>query len=187
MSVPTPTTEPTTFRAGDLLSWSKSLLDYPASGGWTLAYTLINAAAKITINASASGADFLISIAASVTAAYTAGSYRWMARVTKGTDIYTVAEGMIEILPNLAALSTYDGRTHAKKMLEAIEAAYEGKASTTQLQLEINGRRIINFTPADLIKWRSFYQAEVAKEADADSFARTGINRRRIGIRCTRV
>jgi hypothetical protein len=179
--------EPVSFRAGDLLKWTKSLTDYPADQGWALVYTLINAAAKITITASASGADHAVSVAAATTAAYTAGTYRWMARVTKGTDIYSVGEGSITILPNLAALTTYDGRSHAVIMLEAIEAAYEGRASATQLEYEINGRRVRQMSPTELITWRSYYKAEVAAEADADSLAQAGINRRRIGVRFARV
>jgi hypothetical protein len=186
MSATIPSTEPSSFRAGDLLSWTKSLSDYPADQGWTLAYTLINAASKITINASASGADFLVSVAATLTAAYTAGAYQWMARVTKATEIYTVGQGTIEILPNLAAATTYDFRSHAKTMLEAIEAAFEGKASSTQLEMEINGRRIKSFSPSEMIQWRSFYKAEVAKEAQAETLARTGVNPRRIGVRFAR-
>jgi len=187
MSATIPSTEPSSFRAGDLLTWTKSLADYPANQSWTLAYTLINAASKITINASASGADFLVSVAAATTAAYTAGAYQWMARVTKATEIYTVGQGTIEILPNLATATTFDGRTHAKTMLDAIEAAFEGKASSTQLEMEINGRRIKSFSPEEMIRWRSYYKMEVAKEGDAESLTRTGINRRRIGVRFTRV
>lgn len=188
MSAAVPSTEPTTFRAGDLLTWSKSLSDYPADAGWSLAYTLINASTKITITAGASGANHLVSVAAATTATYTAGSYSLMGRVTKGSEVYTVVDGLsVEILPNLAALTTYDGRSHAKRMLEAIEAAYEGRASKTQLEMEINGRRVRELEPADLILWHNRYKALVAQEADAESLARTGINRKNIGVRCVRV
>lgn len=187
MSATVPTIEPASFRAGDFLTWLKSLPDYPANAGWTLAYTLINATVKITIAASASGAEHLVSVPAATTAGYAAGTYQWMARVTKATEIYTVGSGSMIVQPNLAALTTFDGRSHAKKMLEVIEAACEGRASSTQLELEINGRRVRHMGPEELITWRSFYAAEVAKEAEAESFARTGINRRKIGVRCIRV
>ena len=187
MSVTIPSIEPTSFRAGDLLQWTKSLSDFPAGAGWTLAYTLINHTAKITINASASGNDFSVSVAAATTANYAEGTYSWMARVTKATEIYTVGTGTIEILPNLAAATLYDNRSNAKTMLDAIEAAYYDRASSTQLEMEINGRRIRSMSVDELIKWRSYYAAIVAREADAETFARTGISRRRIGIRCTRV
>ncbi len=186
MSATVPTTEPSSFRAGDLLAWTKSLSDYPANAGWALSYTLINATSKITINASAAGADFSVSVPAATTAPYTAGSYQWAARVTKALEIYTVATGIIDILPDIAIATTFDFRSHAKTMLEAIEAAFAGKASSTQLELETNGRRIRSFSPAEMILWRSFYRAEVAKEAQAETLARTGINPRRIGVRFVR-
>lgn len=187
MSATVPTIEPASLRAGDFLTWLKTLADYPANAGWTLAYTLINATSKITITASASGADHLVSVPAATTAGYTAGTYQWMARVTKATEIYTVGSGSMIVQQNLAALTTFDGRSHATKMLEAIEAAFEGRASQTQMEMEINGRRLRHYGMDELIKWRSFYKAEVAKEASAASLARTGINRNRIGVRCTRV
>lgn len=187
MSATIPSIEPSSFRAGDLLAWTKSLADYPANDGWALSYTLINASSKITINASASGADFAVSVPAATTAAYVAGGYQWMARVTKALEIYTVGQGTLTILPNLATATTFDFRSHAKTMLEAIEAAFEGKASSTQLEMEINGRRIRNFSPAEMIQWRSFYKMEVAKEAQAETLARTGKNPRRIGVRFARV
>lgn len=187
MSVTVPDIEPVSFRAGDFLTWTKDLPDYPANQGWTLAYTLINATSKISITTSASGASFLVSVPASTTAAYAAGAYQRVARVTKTTEIYTVGSGTIEILPNLAALTTYDGRSHATIMLAAIEAAMQGRASSLQDEMEINGRRIRYMSAGDLITWRSFYKAEVAKEGQAASLARTGINPRRIGVRFTRV
>lgn len=186
MSVAIPTTEPKTFRAGDLLSWSKSLSDFPANAGWALAYTFINATQKLTINAGASGADFLVSVSAATTAPYIAGTYSWMARVSKGTEIYTVDSGTTEILPNLATATTYDGRTHAKKMLEAIEAAYEGRASLTQMQLQINGRSVQEFSRQELITWRSYYKAEVAQQGEIESIGRTGHNPRHIKVRSTK-
>jgi hypothetical protein len=182
-----PSTEPLSIRAGDLVTWTKSLSDFPANAGWTLTYTLINATTKITIAASASGADHLVSVPAATSANYAAGIYTWMARVSKALELYTVAQGTIEILPNLATLTTFDGRSHARTMVEAIEAAIEGRASALQLEYEINGRRIKFMGPDELIKWLSFYRSELAKEAQAESLTRTGINRRNIGVRCVRV
>lgn len=182
-----PTTEPSTIRAGDLLSWSKALADYPANAGWSLTYTLINASNKITITATASGADHLVSVPAATTSSYTAGLYTWMARVTKALEIYTIDRGSMEVLPNLAALTTFDGRSHAKTMVEAIESAIQGRASALQLRMQINGRSIEYLNPADLIKWLSFYRAEVAKEAQAETIRKTGHNPRNIGVRFHRV
>lgn len=182
-----PTTEPASIRAGDFLTWSKTLADYPANDGWTLVYTLINGSSKVTIDAAASGADHLVSVAAGTTGSYVAGNYTWMARVTKGSEIYTIDHGSLTILPNLAALTTYDGRSHAKVMVEAIEAAIQGRASATQLRMSINNRSIEYLSPTELIKWLSFYRAEVAKEAQSETIRKTGVNPRNIGVRFHRV
>ena len=45
-----PSTEPAVFTAGDTLKFTRSLADYPASEGWVLSYTLVNADAKISFN-----------------------------------------------------------------------------------------------------------------------------------------
>lgn len=182
-----PTIEPQTVRAGDFITWQKTLADYPANAGWSLVYTLINGSTKLTITASASGADHLVSVAAVTSAGYAAGWYTWMARVTKGAEIYTVGVGNMQVLPNLAALTTFDGRSHARVMVEAIEAAIQGRASSVQLRLTINNRSIEYLSPGELIKWLSFYRAEVAKEAQLESIRRTGQNPRNIGVRFRRV
>lgn len=187
MSATVPTTEPSSIRAGDFVTWTKSLTDYPANSGWTLSYTLINASNKITITASASGADHLVSVAAATTSSYAAANYTWMARVTKGSEVYTIDQGSLTVLPNLAALTTFDGRSHAVVMVEAIEAAIQGRASALQLRYQINGRSIEFLNPTDLIKWLSFYRAEAAKEAQAETIRKTGMNPRNIGVRCIRV
>ena len=71
----TATLEPSRVTAGDTITWLRSLADYPASAGWVLSYTLINSAAKISITATASGADHLVTVAAATSAAYTPATY----------------------------------------------------------------------------------------------------------------
>lgn len=181
------TSEPLSFRAGDFLTWEKELDQYRADQGWSLTYYLIKRTGRINITATASGAKHLVSVAATVTAMYAPGQYSWLSRVTKVTEIYSVGTGLVEILPNLALLDTHDFRSHARTMLEAIEAAFENRASATQLEYEIHGRRIQFMSPEALIQWRSFYHNEVAKEDMAAELARTGINPRRIGVRFVRV
>ena len=66
----TATTEPARVTAGDTIAWTKTLSDYPASAGWVLAYTLINAGAKITITAAASGDDHAVTVLAATSAGY---------------------------------------------------------------------------------------------------------------------
>ncbi len=180
---PIPTAEPTAHRAGDTLAWRRSIVEYPATEGWVLAYALLSASApKITLTADADGADHLISVSAATTATWPAGPRTWSARVTKGAEAYTLGIGTIEILPDIAVAASFDGRSHARKMLDAIEAALLNAATSAQLDVieaEFNARRI-KYDRAGLIKLRNLYRIEVAREPLA---AGAGAGRGRIMLR----
>lgn len=160
--------EPTRVTAGDTVSWTKSLAEYPASDGWVLSYTLINAAQKYTFSASASGADHAVSVAAATTASWVAASYTWQATVTKGAERYTVGTGRMVVAPDVAAATTLDTRSSARKALEAVDAMLEQYGSKAYLHsFEINGRRQQFHSPSDFMRFRSRLQADVAREDNA--------------------
>jgi hypothetical protein len=166
--------EPTELRAGETWAWKRSYADYSATG-WTLSYTLINSANKISLTASATGANHLVSVPAVTTTgtggvtgtdSYTAGTYSVIGRVTDGTSVYSVYDGLLTILPNLAAASTYDTRSTAKQLLDALDAYLLDKATANQLDVietAIADRRIRR-DKASLLKWRSDLKIEVARE-----------------------
>ena len=168
-----PESVPASVRAGDSVSWRISLADYPASDGWVLAYRLINATAKIDIAASSDGADHLVAEAAADTDGWAAGTYAWVAAVTKGANRYTVGSGSIEILPDLAAVAAagYDTRSTATKLLAAIEAVLENRATRADLEYEIAGRRIKFMPLPDLLAARDKLKREVAAEIQAQRVA----------------
>ena len=137
---------------------SRSFSDYPASGGWTLTYALVNTSNKIAITASADGDGHLVEVAAATTVAYVAGTYDWQAYVTKDPERYQVDSGVMEILPDFAVQTGgYDARSHVKKVLDALEAMIEGKASQDQLSYAIGGRSISKLSPQEVIDWRDAY------------------------------
>jgi len=179
--------EPIAIRAGDSLAWRRVLADYPADV-WTLSYTLINSSAKITITASASGQDHVIDVPAATSAAYAAGWYDYTAQVADGTDRVTIKTGRIEVLPDLSAETTYDNRSHARKMLEAIEAILEGKATAGQINIiQTDFReRSTRYDTAGLQVMRDRYRADVAAEDNAERI-RNGLgSNRRIQTRLAR-
>lgn len=168
----TATTEPSRITAGDTATWLKSLPDYAANDGWVLAYTLINATHKISLTATASGADHLVNAAAATTAVWAAGTYTWQATVTKAADRYTVATGQITIAANWAAATTLDTRSSAKKALEAVNDLLESYGSKAYLQsYEIAGRKQSFNSPGDFLAFRSKLMAEVAREDNAARLA----------------
>lgn len=177
-----PTLEPTTANAGDTWRWNRTLADYPASAGWALSYTLINAAAKVTINATASGDDHAVTVSAATTAGYAAGSYDWRARVSRAGEVYTVGEGRITVR-NAFSGTTFDARTHARKTLEAIEAVIEGRASSEVSYYMIGNRQLRYMTPDELLTLRDKYRAEVTREDAATAVAAGLPDRRRVFVR----
>lgn len=172
MTAEVPTIEPESFIAGDTWQWTRSLADYPAST-WTLTYRARSREGEFSITASASGSDHSITVAKATTAAYKAGLYAWIAQVTDGTTRTTVASGLWTVAPDPASTGAgFDPRSHARKVLEAIEAIIEGRATKSQLEYSIGGRSVKHMTHADLLVARSRYASEVAAEDRAAAIAR---------------
>ncbi len=183
-----PTTEPLVVTAGDLVTWKRSLPDYPADDGWVLSYALTKSNVRITFSASASGSDHLVSVAAATSAAWTVGAYLMQGYVTKAatSERYRVFEANTEILTNLAAQSSgYDGRSHAKKCLDAIEAVLESRASKA-IQSWSGLEQSFSLIPtADLLTMRDKYRVEYQAEQAASNIARGLGNKRNVFVRFT--
>lgn len=177
----TPTTEPDLIVAGDTAKWLRSLDEYPASGSWVLAYTLVSAAQRYAFSATASGDDHLVTVPAGTTATWVAGTYTWRAQVSKAGEVYTVGTGSLTVKPSFATAT--DGRSHARRTLEAIEAVIEGRATSEVSYYMIGGRQLRYIEPAQLLTLRDRYRAEVARE-DAAQRAASGLpDKRRVFVR----
>lgn len=170
MAYTIPTQEPESFAVGDRLQWTRTLTEYPAtSEGWTLTYYLRAnlPGGQINLEAEASGESFAIDVAPDVTSTWTPGKYVWEAYVSKSGSRYKVGSGRMELKPDFSAIELpYDGRSHARKVLDAIEAVIQGR-STTDIQryvMQAVGRSIDKMPIADLIKFRDYYLAEVKSE-----------------------
>lgn len=179
------TVEPSEFVAGDTVAWQRTFLDYPASSGWTLAYTLINATGKQSITASASGVDHFVTLTAATTATWPPGVYRWQAVVTKAAERYTVGTGEIVVRPNLVGASRYDPRSFAQRMVDACEAALLGHADQSQLDLitAAVGDRSVTSKRELLIIWRDKFKAEVRAATAAAGIAQGTGGGSRIQVR----
>lgn len=169
----TATTEPSSVYAGDTVTWTKSLTDYPAPT-YTLAYALVRDGGSISITASASGADHLVSVSAATSAAWVPGTYQWTAYVTSGSARYTVETGEIVIKPNPAA-GGYDTRSYARRMLDAIEALLEGRATSDVSSYSIGGRSLSKMSALELVQWREKFRREAESEKAGERIAR-GLN-----------
>ncbi len=186
MSLSVPTVEPTTARAGDTWRWTRDLPDYPAPT-WVLTYTLFASAGVVSIVAAASGALHSVNIAPATTALYTAARYDWVAHISDGTDRFQVGSGVIQVTPDVAEATAYDGRSHARKMLDAINAMLEGRGTSGDLDVirVAHGDRVTEWDVPTLLKMRQQYAAAVSSEDAAAALARGEQSGRFLQVRFT--
>jgi len=184
MTATVPTTEPDALRAGMTWAWTRELTDYPA-GTWTLTYwfkQLAASGAKFSAVATASGSTHSVSVAAATTAAYTAGEYSWVAVVASGAEVYEVDRGTLTLLPKYNADAALDDRSHARVVLDAIEAVIENRATLDQQEYTIGNRSLKRMSVDELMKFRDKYRAEVYAEEQGEA-ARNGKSVGRVVVR----
>lgn len=180
------TVEPQSVRAGDTIAWTKSLSDYPAPT-WTLKYRLINAAGALDITAGASGADHAVTVAAAVSTTWQPGRYTWQSYVTSGAQRFTLATGVMEVLPDLAKQAAgYETRSTARVILDQLEAAYKTYITNGQGHIQkyqIGEREMWFRSASDFIKQIEYWRSQTASEDAAAAIAAGLGNPRRLYVR----
>ena len=168
MSAIPPTIEPASFVTGETVVWSKSFTDYPASE-WALTYYFRGGSTGINVAAAADGDDFLVTITAAANT-LAAGVWDYQAFLTKGSEKYLAASGKVTVKASLTGneATTFDGRSQAKKILEALDAMIEGTASVNQKRYQINNRELERYSLTELIALRTHYANLVAREQQAE-------------------
>jgi len=172
---------PEILYAGDQNVWTEPFPqdeegnDLKASDGWTYKYRIINSAGLIQISSlditsAADGDNHEFTLTAAQTAAWTPGKYLATGYLTKsGQSNQVVGRKQIEIIINVLTAQSFDFRSHARKTLDAIEAAIERRASKEQEQLSISTRggssRAIQFLSyEELLNAKNYYQTLVNQE-----------------------
>jgi len=163
-----PTSEPNELQLGDFWAWKRTDLstDYPtASYALSYEFNLVDGstAANFTLTATESNDEYIIEV--SNTTSYTSGEYNWVAYITRSSDSARIklSEGFTEIQENYAT-TTSSVRSHAKKVLDAIEAVIENRATMDQSSMSIAGRSLSRLTIDELLQFRDRYKAEYLKE-----------------------
>ena len=146
------------FSAGDTVEWSCSIASYPASDGWVLSYSFFGAGI-FSVTASSENDIFKILIDSATSANYPSGDYSYVAYVVKNGVRKEINTGFLTIKPDFTTISTLsDQRTHVKKVLDALEAVIEDRATQNDLSYSIAGRSISKMSLDELIKARSTYK-----------------------------
>lgn len=163
--------EPSTLVLGDYWAWKRDDLasTYPI-GSYSLTYEFHEDSGgggshKFTLTATEADDTYYIEAASSSTTSYTVGDYIWEAYITKTSDSnrIMVDSGRTSITENLANTNA-DLRSHAKKVLDSIEAVIEGRATIDQSSMSIAGRSLSRMSVDELMTFRDRYRAEYLKE-----------------------
>lgn len=191
-----PTTEPTKLVAGDSWAWRREDLtgDYPASS-WSLVYQFIRfgdaddadgSADQFTVTASADGDNFAIAVASAVTTLERPGAYKWFARVNDGSTYTKIGEGLCEIEADFDNLGAgVDLRSFARKMRDALQRVFEGRATATDSAFTIKDRSITRLSHAELLEALETFEARVANEENAAAVAAGRNPKRHVRTRFT--
>lgn len=170
--------QPTTFRAGDSVSWTVSLPDYPASAGWSLKYRLLwpTGDAK-EIESTAAGDEYAVALTSSDTSTWAAGSATLVTVVEKNDERKTLSADPVTVLPDLGSLSTYDSRSLTKRTLDDLKQALANYAAAEHghvEEYEVAGRRMKFRSVDDIKQLISYYTVLVAKDNATDALLSGG-------------
>lgn len=153
---------PDKIYAGDSLYLSLLLPTFVAEG-WSLSFIFSSATEKLaTVETTTEGSNYVLSVPAATTADWT-GTVFYFGRLSLGSEVQTVYTGQIEVKPN-PAVAGFDNRTHVKKVLDAIEAVIENRASTDQMSYSIAGRSLSRLGIEQLLYFRDEYRRMYAIE-----------------------
>lgn len=163
--------EPTVIRAGDSVAWTESLPEYPASAGWVLNYRLLwPAGTAVDIATTAAGDDHAVSLAATDTDGWQAGSATLVKWVEKTPQRITLGQQPLTVLPDLTVAATFDGRTSNQKSLAAAKTALESYLTGGQAvvaEYDIAGRKMRFRDTDQILQLIAHYEREVNREAAA--------------------
>ena len=93
--------------------------------------------------------------------------------------------GTLEVLPRYDQAANLDDRSHARKVLEAIEAVIEGRATKDQEEYTIGSRTLKRTPVKELLELRDKYRGEVHAEELAEN-ARNGKQGGKLVVRLSR-
>ena len=161
---------------GDTLDFATTFAGYPAAT-WTCTYYFLprtagsGAAFSVICTAGTEAEAHRCAAAAATTALWTPAEYSWTARMSSGAEVYEVDRGTVTLAANPATAASYDGRSHARKALDAIEAVLEGRATLDQEEYTIGGRSLKRTPVEQLIRFRQRYKQEVVGEDAAARIA----------------
>lgn len=166
-----PTQEPDRLVTGDRFAWQRPDLvsDYPLAD-YTMTYHFSEDSGgggthHFTLSSTEADDNYYFEKPSSETTNLSAGDWEWQlyAIRTSDSERITLDYGITKFV--LGELDTNtDLRTHAKKVLDAIEAVIEGRATIDQSSFSLGGRSLSRMSIDELMTFRDRYKTEYLKE-----------------------
>ena len=171
-----PTSEPTEFRQGDTVQWTKDLADYPPATH-TLKYSFAQASDRQDLTATDNGdGKHLATLANDDSDDFAAGVYIVQGFVTalSGGAITTIYSGRVEVLVGLHLAANDDGvelRSRWEQMKAALEDLLYTKSGKDRSGYSIGDVSLTAMTPDELLGWYRFACQKVNEIEDAERIA----------------
>lgn len=168
-------TIPSSFRAGDYLTWDET--EAPTGTTAIRAYLRTSFPTGAALDAVNTAGVWRFELLTVTSTALNAGSYLAQFVATVAGNPITYREVRFEVLPSLAYTMSpiaIETRTAKRIRLDNIEAAIDaltGGAQQYQVGVGSSGRMVRRADLADLIAWRDRLKAEVRAEERADAIA----------------
>lgn len=148
------------------MGWSTTAPGYSGSDGWSLHYAF-RGPSGFELEAQWDGSQYVVAVTAKDSAKWWPGDYVYSWFVLKGDDRKTLGKGQLKILEDLSTSTATDVRSHAKRMLDAIEATLEKRATKDQQSYEVDGKKLERIPVDQLIKLQNIYKRAYRKEQEA--------------------
>lgn len=161
--------------AGDTLKVEFVSTTYKTSDGFTLIVQLYGASGNPTAYTyiqTGSPSYFTtiddthieFKLPSSITSTFGVGAYTHSIIATDGTDSYTIEAGQFNVVPRAADLTDTDTRSHNVKMINAIDATLENRATKDQQSYSIAGRSLSRIPIVELLQLKDYYLEKVIIE-----------------------
>lgn len=162
-----PDTEPRELVIGSRWAWKRpDITSVYATSAYTLKYVFADqdGSQDITITASKVDSAHVVELASTVTATYKPSDFKWKAIIVRDSDSEEIVldEGFATVVKQKGNVSS-----HVYKVLMAIRAMLEEKATKDQMSYTINGRTLQRYTFDQLMKLEAQYARRYKKEQDA--------------------
>ncbi len=160
-----------TITQGETTSFSVDLPDYP-NPPWDGTMILTNAENVYEYAGTAVGIKHTFKLSPVDTALIVPSDYKARISVTDGTDIYSPYSCGAKVHPDPTVPG--NSMSHVEKVLYALNATIEGKATTDILNYSIRGRSIGRMSPSELLDWRETYLQFLHEQELAEDIANGG-------------